>query len=51
MVQMPVAPRYDKYMAMYTSTVKKNSLAREFQKHLPDPSCENSVMDHGNYKK
>ena len=48
MMRMPGAAGYDKHMSMHTLTANKDiSLAREFKKHLYDPSCKNNVMDQG----
>ena len=47
-VQLPSVEAYDTEMVIHNSTVKKDiSLAKEFQKHLLDPSRKNSVMGQG----
>ena len=43
---------YGKQMEMHTSTKKEYiSLAREFQKHISDPTRKNGVIDQVNYIK
>ena len=51
-LQLPGAAAYDSYMSMHTSTENTDtSLAREFQKHLSDPTRAHSLLDHGKDRK
>ena len=47
-VQLHVSAYYDSQMVMNTSTTNTDiSLAREFQKHLSEPTRSHGLLDHG----
>ena len=51
-LQLPDAADYKSQMAMHTSTANTGiSFAREFQKHLSDPTWAHGLLNHGNYRK
>ena len=51
-VKLPGASTNDLQMVMYTSMSNIDiSLAREFQKHLSDPTRAHGLIDNGKYRK
>ena len=51
-VQLTGAEDYESQMEVHTSTENKDiSLAREFQKHLSDPTWAYGLLDHGKGRK
>ena len=51
-MQLPGEEAYELQMAMHTSTENTDiSLAREFQKHLSDPTQVHGLLDHGKDRK
>ena len=47
-MQLPGAAYYDTQMSMHTATMNTYiSLAREFQRHLSDPTWTPCWLDHG----
>ena len=51
-VQLPDSASYESHFAKHTSTANKDiSLAREFQKHLSEPTRTHGLLYHGKYRK
>ena len=51
-VQMPGASSYDSQMEIHTSTKNTDiNLAREFQKHISDPTRAHGLLDNGKDRK
>ena len=51
-MQLPGVADYDSHMEMHTSTANADIiLAREFKRHLSDPTREHGLLDHSKDRK